>query len=77
MSNAEAEKPAVAPFGPVASSTMSPGTVTSGPVVSRTVIVNVPGALELPESSVAVQLTLVAAIANMLPDGGAHATLGV
>jgi hypothetical protein len=77
MSDADAEKVTRAPFGPVASVTTSPGTVRLGGVVSRTVTVNVLAALVLPESSVAVQLTVVTAIGNMLPDGGAQDTLGV
>ncbi len=76
MSDADAENVTGAPFGPVASVTMSPVTVTLGGVVSRTVTVNVLGALVLPESSVAVQLTVVVAIAKVLPDGGPHVTVG-
>ncbi len=55
---------------------MSPGTVTVGGVVSRTVIVKVFGALVLPEESDAVQLTVVVVIGKVLPDGGAHETVG-
>ena len=61
----------------MASVTTAPGTVTLGGVVSRTVTVNVLAALVLPESSVAVQLTVVTVIAKVLPDGGEQDTLGV
>jgi hypothetical protein len=77
MSVADAEKETTAPLGPVASAVMSPGTVTAGGVVSRTVTVNVFAELVLPASSVAVQLTVVVVIGNVLPDGGAHEIVGV
>ena len=77
MSVAEAENDTGAPFGPIASVAMSSGTETDGAVVSRTVTVNVFGALWLPESSEAVQLTVVVVIGNVLPEGGEHETVGV
>jgi hypothetical protein len=55
---------------------MSPGTVSVGGVESVTVIVKDPDD-ELPESSVAVQLTVVVPSGNVLPDGGVHTTVGV
>ena len=55
---------------------MSPGTLTVGGVVSLTVTVNEPAA-ELPESSVAVQVTVVVPSGKVLPEGGAQTTLGL
>src|SRR3990172_10066734 len=55
---------------------MLPGTVSAGGVVSWTVTVNDPG-VEFPESSVAVQLTVVVPSGNVEPDGGEQTTVGV
>ena len=76
MSLADAENETGAPLAPVASCVMSPGTVTVGGVVSRTVTAKLFGALVFPEESDAVQLTVVVVIGKVLPDGGAHETLG-
>ena len=74
LSVAVAMKVTTAPPGPVASAVMLPGTFTVGGVVSCTVTVNEPEAW-LPESSVAVQLTVVVPMGKTLPDGGKHETL--
>ena len=55
---------------------IGPGTFTVGGVVSWTVTVNEAPA-EFPESSVAVQLTVVGPIGNRLPEGGAQTTVGL
>ncbi len=59
-----------APAGPVASTTTS-GTVTVGAVVSRIVTVNVAALFE-PAGSVALQVTVVTPIGNVLPVTGSH-----
>jgi hypothetical protein len=60
-----------APPGPVASTLIAAGTVTTGGVVSCTVIVKelLP---VLPASSVAVHVTVVVPSGKVLPDAGAH-----
>ena len=64
----EAQREAVtAPLGPVASLVISSGTVTSGGVVSSTVMVNDAVAL-LPASSVAEQLIGVSPSGKVSPD---------
>jgi hypothetical protein len=73
---ADAENVTAAPLGPVASVVMSAGTVTTGGVVSRTMMLKVLVALVLPEASVAEQLTTVVVIGNVLPDPGAQVTAG-
>jgi hypothetical protein len=73
-SDAVTEKLTVAPPGPVASAVIFPGTETLGGTVSCTVTVNEPPSV-LPESSVAVQFTVVTPTGNVLPDGGEHPTL--
>src|SRR5437016_1352101 len=60
---------AAAPPGPVASLVMFAGTLTTGGVVSWTVTVKL-ALLWLPAASVAVQLTVVAAIGNVEPEVG-------
>src|SRR2546428_12735496 len=69
MSVADAVKVARAPPGPVASTVMLAGIVTTGAVVSRTVTVNVAVAT-FPWASVAVQSTRVVPSENMDPDDG-------
>jgi hypothetical protein len=78
-SSADTSKDTVAPFGPVASSVMSEGTVMTGGVVSAggggggafTVTVNdaVP---VLPASSVAVHCTVVSPTGNSVPEPGSQ-----
>jgi len=67
--------PTTAPFGPVASVAMFAGTVTDGPVVSRTVTVNDPDPV-LPCASVDVQTTGVVPSVNVDPDAGVQLTTG-
>jgi len=55
---------------------MSPGTVSIGGAESLTVIVNDAEA-ELPEPSVAVQVTVVVPSGNVLPEEGAQTSVGV
>ena len=50
----------------------SPFKVMTGAVVSETVTVNVPGSALLPEASCAVQVTVVAPSANVVPLAGVH-----
>src|SRR2546422_11690923 len=69
MSIADAANVARAPPGPVASTVMLAGIVTTGAVVSRTVTVNVAVAT-FPWASVAVQSTRVVPSENMDPDDG-------
>jgi hypothetical protein len=71
MSIADAEKVTAAPDEPVASAVIGPGTVTTGFVVSPTVTVNEAEPV-LPAPSMAVQVTVVAPMANVEPDAGAH-----
>ena len=61
----------MAPSGPVASTTWSPGAVTSGAVVSSTVTVK-SSVVALPASSVAVHSTVVVPRAKVLPLTGAQ-----
>ena len=61
----------MAPFGPVASTVIDAGTVTTGGVVSRTVTSKEPLA-ELFDESVAVQVTVVEPIGNVAPLGWSH-----
>ena len=75
MSDAEAEKPTTAPPGPVASVVIGPGTVTVGGVVSWTVTVKVCDVSSSDTVSVAVHVTVVAAIGNVVPEGGEHSTV--
>ena len=64
----------MAPLGDVASAETDGGTVMEGGVVSCTFTVNV--ALELfPLASVALQVTVVVAIAKVDPDEGEHVTV--
>jgi hypothetical protein len=73
---AVAEKLAVAPLGPVASTVMSPGTETVGETPSVTVTLN--EALPvLPASSVAVQVTVVCPTENVLPEALSQPTDGL
>jgi hypothetical protein len=65
-----------APLGLVHSRTRLPEHVIAGGVVSTTVTVNVQLAA-FDESSVAVQLTVVAPRGKVLPDAGAHEIVGV
>jgi uncharacterized protein YwlG (UPF0340 family) len=68
----------VAPAGLVHSTpVMSDGHMSDGAVVSTTVTVNMHGAEVLLKSSVAVQVTVVVPIANVLPEGGVQFTVGV
>ena len=67
MSEADALKVAVAPDEPVASFVMLAGTVTTGEVVSRTVMVKILLPV-LPATSVAEQVTVVVPIAKVEPD---------
>ena len=64
-----------APVAPVASAKMSAGTVTTGAVVSTTVMVNVLVAL-FAASSVAVHKTGFGPNANVDPEGGTQLTVG-
>src|SRR5262245_13022415 len=65
-----------APVGPVASAVMLAGRVSTGGDVSTTVTLKLPEAV-LPAVSVAEQLTVVAPRANVLPEDGAHVTVGL
>ena len=67
MSEADALKVAVAPDELVASFVMLAGTVTTGEVVSRTVMVKILLPV-LPATSVAEQVTVVVPIAKVEPD---------
>jgi hypothetical protein len=69
---AEAANVTAAPAGPVASAVIGAGTLIAGGVVSVTVTVNVADAL-LPAASRAVHVTVVAPVANTLPEAGEHA----
>ena len=67
----------IAPVALVQSTAMFAGQVTAGPVTSRTVTVNVHVvALTGVAWSRAVQVTVVAPIANVEPDAGAQLTVG-
>jgi hypothetical protein len=68
---AEAVKLTTAPAGPVASTTISAGTVRLGAVVSATVTGNV-RLVELPCASVAEHVTVVVPMRNVLPEAGPH-----
>src|SRR5258708_6136732 len=71
---AVAVKVTVAPLGPVASTTLSDGRVSTGGVVSpSTVMVNEPTVMP-PPALVAVQLTVVGPM-NVEPEGGLHTTV--
>src|SRR5689334_24915933 len=63
-----------APLGPVASTIMSPGSLTAGPMVSTTVTVKLPVVVRL-ASFVALQLTVVVPMPNTEPDGGVQVTV--
>jgi hypothetical protein len=76
VSLALVEKVTTAPPGSLVSTEMSPGTVSVGGVVSRTLIVKEPGDV-LPAQSVAVQLTVVVPRGNVDPDGGVQPTEGL
>jgi nitrogen fixation protein len=72
-SDADAENVTGAPPGPVAARDRLPGTLTTGGVVSLTVIWKL--ALPLfPAASEAVHVTVVVPIGNVAPEGGAHVT---
>ena len=64
-----------APPGPVASAEIVPGSASAGAVVSATTTSNEP-ADTLPESSTAVQSTLVVPSGKVEPESGAQATVG-
>ena len=66
---ADAEKLTTAPPGPVAEIVMSAGTVRIGGAVSRTVTLKV-FVVELPDASVAVQVTGVVRMKKLEPEGG-------
>jgi hypothetical protein len=66
---AEAVKETAAPEGPVASTTLFAGTVTTGAVVSRTVTLKPPEAV-LPAESAAEQLTVVVPSGKVEPEAG-------
>jgi hypothetical protein len=71
-----AVKVTAAPLGLVHSATMSAGQVTVGATSSRTVTEKLQVAL-LPESSVAVHVTVVMPTGKVLPLGGLHVTVGL
>ena len=71
MSSAVAAKVVTAPDRPVASSVRSPGTVTVGGVVSRTVTSKC-ALPSLPAASLAVQVTRVVPKPKLEPDAGEH-----
>ena len=73
---ADAENVTTAPAALVASATMFAGTVTVGAVVSATTTLNVPVA-RFPDESVAVHVTGVVPIGNVLPDALLQATATV
>ena len=66
---AEAVNVTAAPFGPVASAVILPGTVMVGGVVSRTMTVKLPLAV-FPALSFAVQPTIVMPRGKVLPEAG-------
>jgi len=76
LSVAFALKPTAAPAALVASAVISPGTVTEGAVVSRTVTVKRPFET-LCDASSAVQVTVVEPIGKVSPESWLHATLGL
>jgi hypothetical protein len=67
-SAAVAENETVAPWGPVASAVIGPGTLTSGGVVSTTLTLNEPAGF--PPASV--QVTVVGPSGNVDPEAGVH-----
>jgi hypothetical protein len=71
VSEAVALNVTVAPEGPVASTVVSLGTLTTGGFVSLTVIVNIPRPV-LPASSVALHVTVVFPTLKPLPEAGVH-----
>ena len=73
---ADAENVTAAPAALVASATMLAGTLTVGAVVSATTTLNVPVAW-FPDESVALHVTGVVPIGNVLPDALLHATATV
>ena len=73
MSTALAVKVTTAPAALVASTVILAGTMSIGGVVSRTVTVKLPWAV-LPCASVAVQFTVVAPMAKVLPEAGVELT---
>ena len=75
MSVALALKVTIAPAAPVASTTMSAGTVTIGAVVSLTVIVKL-AMRSLPWASMAVQVTVVTPSGKMAPEAVEQTTVG-
>ena len=75
LSVAEAVKFTTAPDGPVGSTLIGAGSVSTGATSSLTVTVNVPVDL-LPLKSVDVQVTVVVPIGNVEPDGGVQVTAG-
>src|SRR5262245_65286775 len=74
-STAVGAKVTTSPSGSVVSTTMPEGQVTNGAVVSSTLTSNVHES-EFPESSVAVQVTVVVPIGNVLPEGGKDSIVG-
>jgi hypothetical protein len=72
-SDAETVKVTTAPLGPVASTVMSPGTVTTGGVFCWTVTAKNPVAV-FPALSVAEQVTLVVPSGNAEPEAGVQVT---
>ena len=75
LSVAEAVKFTTAPDGPVGSTVMGAGSVSTGATSSLTVTVKVPVEV-LPPKSVDVQVTVVVPIGNVDPDGGVQVTAG-
>lgn len=71
MSSADALNVTRAPVGPVASVEKLAGTVTTGAVVSSTVILKL-SLVALPASSVAVHVTVVSPSGNVEPDAWSH-----
>jgi hypothetical protein len=70
MSFAEAENVTAAPEAPVASAVIGAGTLTDGGVVSPTVTLKLAGFEVLPWESVAVHVTVVVVMGNVLPEAG-------
>jgi hypothetical protein len=76
LSLAEAENVTDAPLAPVASCVIAPGTVTTGATPSVTVTLN-ESLAEFPESSVAVQVTVVWPTGKVLPEPFVHEIAGL
>jgi len=73
---AEAVKEITSPASLAQVTTMSAGHVIAGAVVSATTLTSKEHIDELPEASVAVQVTVVVPTANTEPEGGEQTTLG-